>query len=270
MFWRLPGQFSGLVYGAFGNIAINPVYRLRNIVSFTPSYLRYFSSPNIMTKRLIGILCVSLFLTSGCNLMYKQNIQQGNALEQEDLDQLELGMSKNQVAFLMGTPAIHDPFHHDRWDYVSSFARRGGDPIRRVVTLKFENGTLTSMTGAGAGEGDVIMTADGPEAVTSPVPGVGVDVTQAKDYQDLEILRDGAATWTLQLGSFSDRQSADAFLAEIEAEGIDGTIYGQVVENTGFFVVRSGSYASQDEAIRAQNDLDSRLDRRAFLVPPGT
>jgi outer membrane protein assembly factor BamE len=223
-----------------------------------------------MTKRLIGILCVCLFLTTGCNLMYKMNIQQGNALEQEDLDQLELGMSKNQVAFLMGTPAIQDPFHHNRWDYVSTFARRGGDPVRRVVTLEFENDALTSMTGVGAGEGEVILSAGGPEAVTSPVPGVGVDVTQAKDYQDLEILRDGSPTWTLQLGSFSDRQEADAFLAEVEAQGIEATIYGQVIENTGFFVVRSGSYASRDDAARVQNDLESRLGRRSFLVPPGT
>ena len=104
-----------------------------------------------MTMRLFLALCASLMLASGCNIIYKQNIQQGNSLEQEDLDQLELGMSKNQVAFLLGTPAINDPFHRDRWDYLSSFARRGGDPVRRLVTLKFDDDTLTSMTGVRQG-----------------------------------------------------------------------------------------------------------------------
>lgn len=223
-----------------------------------------------MTKRLLCILIVSLFLTSACNLMYKQNIQQGNALEQKDLDQLELGMNKNQVAFLMGTPAIQDPFHHNRWDYISSFARRGGDPVRRLVTLEFENDTLTSMTGVRPGSGEEVLTADGPEAVTGATPGVGVDVENAKDYEDLEILRDGSPSWTLQLGSFSDRQAADAFLAEVEAQGIDATIYGQVIAGVGFFIVRTNYYANQDEAVRALNDLENNFGRRAFLVPPGT
>jgi len=223
-----------------------------------------------MTKRLLGILFVSLFLTTACNLMYKQNIQQGNALEQKDLDQLELGMSKNQVAFLMGTPAIQDPFHHNRWDYLSSFARRGGDPVRRLVTLEFENDTLVSMTGVDAGTGEEVMTASGAQAIAAATPAVGVDVTQAKDYQDLEILRDGSPTWTLQLGSFSDRQEADAFLDELKAEGIDATIYGQVIANTGFFVVRYGNYASQEAAKDAQNGLETRLGLRPFMVPPGT
>ena len=92
-----------------------------------------------MRIRLLTALCASVLLLTGCNIIYKQNIQQGNALEQEDLDQLEIGMSKNQVAFLLGTPAIQDPFNQSRWDYLSSFSRRGGDPVRRLVTLKFED-----------------------------------------------------------------------------------------------------------------------------------
>lgn len=100
-----------------------------------------------MTKRLPIALAACLIAVSGCNLIYKQNIQQGNAMEQEDLDQLRLGMSQNQVAFLLGTPSIRDPFHHDRWDYVSSFSRRGGEPVMRKVTLLFEDGALVKMLG---------------------------------------------------------------------------------------------------------------------------
>ena len=100
-----------------------------------------------MTKRLLTALTVCLLAASGCNIIYKQNIQQGNAIEQEDMEQLRIGMSMNQVAFLLGTPAIRDPFHHDRWDYVSSFSRRGGEPVMRKVTLRFEAGALVEMIG---------------------------------------------------------------------------------------------------------------------------
>jgi len=100
-----------------------------------------------MTKNLLLALACCLLATSACNIIYKQNIQQGNALEQDKLDQLKLGMTMNQVAFLLGTPSIRDPFHHNRWDYLSSFSRRGGKPITRLVTLKFENAILREITG---------------------------------------------------------------------------------------------------------------------------
>ena len=100
-----------------------------------------------MTKNLLLALACCLLATSACNIIYKQNIQQGNALEQDKLDQLKLGMTMNQVAFLLGTPSIRDPFHHNRWDYMSSFSRRGGTPITRLVTLKFENAILKEIIG---------------------------------------------------------------------------------------------------------------------------
>jgi outer membrane protein assembly factor BamE len=107
-------------------------------------------------KRLLILTCCLLAL-GGCNIIYKQNIQQGNAIEQDKLEQLKLGMTMNQVAFLMGTPAIRDPFHHDRWDYFNSIAIRGGDPVTRLVTLRFENAILTEMTGVDFDDQDAVI-----------------------------------------------------------------------------------------------------------------
>ncbi len=222
-----------------------------------------------MTRFLLPLLCAG-FLLTGCNIIYKQNIQQGNALEQEDLDQLELGMSKNQVAFLLGTPAIQDPFHQDRWDYLSSFARRGGDPVRRLVTLKFEGDTLVYMRGVKPGETEEVLTGSGGEAITAAVPITGVNVEDAKDYEDLEILTEGSADWTLQFGSYSDRREANLALAALREDGIDATIYGQVIADTGFFIIRGGTYGSREDALRAAEALQDRTGRRAFVVTPGS
>jgi outer membrane protein assembly factor BamE (lipoprotein component of BamABCDE complex) len=92
-------------------------------------------------------LCLLLALLSGCGLIYKQNIQQGNAIEQEDLDELYIGMNQRQVLFVLGTPSIKDPFQQDRWDYVQTFSRRGGDIVQRTVTLRFEEGVLDEIIG---------------------------------------------------------------------------------------------------------------------------
>jgi outer membrane protein assembly factor BamE len=84
---------------------------------------------------------------SGCGLIYKQNIQQGNAIEQDDLDELYEGMSKRQVLFVLGTPSVMDPFTQDRWDYVQTFSRRGGKMVQRKVTLLFKDDLLTEIIG---------------------------------------------------------------------------------------------------------------------------
>jgi len=102
---------------------------------------------SMFTRTLILALVVTCS-SSACNLIYKQNIQQGNALEQDDIDELYVGMNKRQVLFVLGTPSIQDPFQQHRWDYVQTFSRRGGDLVQRTVTLKFEEDLLTEIIGA--------------------------------------------------------------------------------------------------------------------------
>lgn len=100
-----------------------------------------------MIIRLIFCTVFALLAGTSCGLIYKQNIQQGNAIEQDDLDELYEGMNKRQVLFVLGTPSIMDPFHQDRWDYVQTFSRRGSDMVQRTVTLHFENDLLTEIIG---------------------------------------------------------------------------------------------------------------------------
>lgn len=90
-----------------------------------------------MTRYLIiAIALASLLASNGC--VYRQTIAQGNLIEQEDLDQVELGMTRNQVRFLLGTPMIDDPFHKDRWDYIY-FLKLGREDatFKRWVSIIF-------------------------------------------------------------------------------------------------------------------------------------
>jgi outer membrane protein assembly factor BamE len=106
---------------------------------------------SIPFRTLVRTLALALILaisSTACNLIYKQNIQQGNALEQEDLDELYVGMNKRQVLFVLGTPSVQDPFQQQRWDYVKTFSRRGGDLVQRTVTLHFQDDLLSEIIGA--------------------------------------------------------------------------------------------------------------------------
>ena len=64
----------------------------------------------------LTVILTALLLASGC--VYRASLSQGNLLEQEDVDQVTLGMTRGQIRFLLGTPMIDDPFHENRWDYV--------------------------------------------------------------------------------------------------------------------------------------------------------
>ena len=98
-----------------------------------------------MTRYLsIAIIVATLAVSSGC--VYRLNIAQGNLIEQEDLDQVEIGMTRNQVRFLLGTPMIDDPFHKDRWDYVY-YLKIGRDDagFKRWVSIFFANDVVSEV-----------------------------------------------------------------------------------------------------------------------------
>lgn len=100
-----------------------------------------------MPKLLFPLICAAVLL-SGCGLIYKQDIQQGNVLDQEQVDMLSPGMNRRQIALLLGTPAVSDPFHRDRWDYVSAQKEGGSDlEKRRHLSLFFEGNELARIEG---------------------------------------------------------------------------------------------------------------------------
>ena len=98
-------------------------------------------------RQLLLALLVAL-AAAGCGILYKQPIYQGNLIEKTAADQLQVGMSKQQVRTLMGSPSIADPFHHDRWDFTATERtdRIGRTEIKNL-TLWFENDALTRWEG---------------------------------------------------------------------------------------------------------------------------
>ena len=97
--------------------------------------------PALKLAMLIAALAV---LSSGC--VYRANISQGNLIKQDDLDQVEIGMTKNQVRFLLGTPMIDDPFNADRWDYVYylKVGRKDAD-FQRWVSIQFADNRVSEI-----------------------------------------------------------------------------------------------------------------------------
>ncbi|MET0809233.1 MAG: outer membrane protein assembly factor BamE [Pseudoxanthomonas sp.] len=111
-------------------------------------------------RKYLLIAAVTLAV-SGCGILYKQPIYQGNLIEKSNADQLAVGQSKQQVVALLGTPSIADPFHAQRWDYTASERtnRRGNTEIKNL-TVFFEGDTVSKWEGEYFPENDIQLAQD--------------------------------------------------------------------------------------------------------------
>ena len=105
--------------------------------------------------KLLLSMIISLCLLSGCGLsnikipkLYKVAIQQGNVITQDMVDKLKPGMTRRQVAFVMGEPVLRDPFDDTRWVYLYSINVPGVFTEESRLILAFdEDDRLATISG---------------------------------------------------------------------------------------------------------------------------
>lgn len=97
--------------------------------------------PKLLLALLVAAFC------SGCGIIYKVDVHQGNLLDEASVEQLKPGLTKRQVHALLGSPMIADPFHQSRWDYMATAARRGSDPEIKNLVLTFDGDALATIEG---------------------------------------------------------------------------------------------------------------------------
>lgn len=93
-----------------------------------------------MRKVLISFIVCASLAQAGCGLfsVHQIDIQQGNALEPEDVERVQVGMTSQQVEFILGKPVLRDPFHPERWDYLYYLDPGEGETRSRRLVLFFD------------------------------------------------------------------------------------------------------------------------------------
>ncbi|HEY7885355.1 MAG TPA: outer membrane protein assembly factor BamE [Cellvibrionaceae bacterium] len=119
------------------------------------------------------VLCSLLFL-GGCQYfqfpgVHKINIQQGHIITQDIIEQLEPGMNKRQVRFVLGTPLAEDLFTDNRWNYYYSLRMGDGRFYKRSLVAHFDGDIFTHYTGENLPELSDEDSADGTEP-EAPLP----------------------------------------------------------------------------------------------------
>ena len=74
---------------------------------------------------------------------YRPDMVQGNFISKEQLEKVKLGMDREEVKVVLGTPLITSVMHPNRWDYVFAFKRGDTQLVeQRQVTLILEKELL--------------------------------------------------------------------------------------------------------------------------------
>lgn len=95
------------------------------------------------------IITTALSLSACSSWVYRIDIPQGNYLEQKSIDKIQMGMTKEQVKFILGSPVVVDTFNNNTWNYIYRFKSGISKKmdVQKSFTIKFENDKLISADG---------------------------------------------------------------------------------------------------------------------------
>ncbi len=126
-------------------------YRSACLLSAQFKNLGYKNLSMQLTKWLIA-LPLAISTLTGCSLLeklvYRIDINQGNYVEQEAVETLKFGMTKEQVRFVMGSPMLVENGYPDTWYYIYHHTEGHKDSVQKDLIVNFNNsGQLVEVKG---------------------------------------------------------------------------------------------------------------------------
>jgi outer membrane protein assembly factor BamE len=76
---------------------------------------------------------------------HKIDIQQGNLLTDKQIDQLQTGMSRQNVIAVLGDPVLQNAIQKNRWDYVYTRGLAGEHVKATTLVIYFKDDTVSSI-----------------------------------------------------------------------------------------------------------------------------
>ncbi len=144
-----------------------------------------------MHKLIYFLISLAFLMFSGCSTIlnnlpgvYTIDVQQGNRVSQEMINQLKPNMNKRQVLYVMGSPMLIDVFHKKRWDYLYSSQSGGESREQTRISLYFKEDILIGI------QGDFKPTSNTEKRskeVTVDVPKRNLDKTMSEKIASLFI-----------------------------------------------------------------------------------
>ncbi len=122
-------------------------------------------SPKQLSRSLLCVVALTMLAPLAAGCVYHMTVQQGNFLRKQDIEQLQVGMTRSQVRYLLGTPMVPPTFDIDRWDYLYYMKRGHFHRIERyLLTVYFQNDKVSRIDNHG------YAPINSEPAVTEPPP----------------------------------------------------------------------------------------------------
>ncbi|MGX9418800.1 outer membrane protein assembly factor BamE [Vibrio sp. WJH972] len=103
-------------------------------------------------KKWLIVVPLSLTMLSGCSLVerlvYRIDINQGNYVEQPAVERLRVGMTKEQVRFVLGSPMLVETGYPNTWYYIYHHTPGHEETDQKDLIVHFDNSSqLTKVEG---------------------------------------------------------------------------------------------------------------------------
>src|SRR4051812_3473758 len=88
------------------------------------------------------LILLSFMTMAGCTsfpFLYRAPVQQGNVVTSAMLQQIQPGMTREQVRYILGEPVLINTFNPHRWEYVYTLRPSRGKFVERRVIVYFDH-----------------------------------------------------------------------------------------------------------------------------------
>lgn len=101
-------------------------------------------------KNLLFVLTATVMLSACADWIFRIDVPQGNFLDEKEVKNLRIDMTKEQVVYVLGKPVLEDAFDHDTWYYIYQMKhgmKQRGEDFRKELTITFVEGKITEVVG---------------------------------------------------------------------------------------------------------------------------
>lgn len=169
---------------------------------------------------LLSMLLASCGGLAGPMTPYKMDIRQGNLVTAEMREKLKLGMSRQQVRFVLGTPMVSDAFHGNRWDYVYRLEQHGKLVEDQRLTLYFDGDNLVSIDDA-AKPAQVAPASAPGTSLPAPVGQLAAQSAVAAQSDTATAVQLTVQEWAAAWSAKNARQYLAFYAPEFKPEGMN-------------------------------------------------
>lgn len=138
-------DYSTAIFNVYGLNIIKVVFNMFNHLSF-------YQIGHLMHKSLSlsALLLSSTLILGGCQWfrVYTIDLPQGTPITQSVAQKVQVGMTQQQVLYVLGSPALKDTLAPNRWDYLYDYTagtdgKRAGKPniknASQYLTITFDD-----------------------------------------------------------------------------------------------------------------------------------